>query len=83
MSQLPAISGNDLIALLQKDGWIIRKQMKHGLSLTKEFPDRTRRRTTVKKTSESLPNSTLSAILGPLQTNIGRGGLLELLDKYS
>lgn len=81
MSSLPAISGKKLIKLLAKDGWINKRKTTHGISLYKKHKDRTRV-TIIPNKSDDLPKGTLSAILGPKQTNIGREGLEELIDKY-
>lgn len=78
---LPAITGNQLIKLLKKDGWNEGKRGKHGLTLTKKFGDRTSV-TTVPTKDDSLPNGTLSAILGPQQTQIGKDGLKNLIGKF-
>ncbi|MFQ5864557.1 MAG: type II toxin-antitoxin system HicA family toxin [bacterium] len=74
MADLPAITGNELLKLLSKDGWKVSREATHGRTLTKEFPDRTRV-TFIPETNESLPKGTLSAILGTKQTAIGRKGL--------
>ena len=75
------ITGKQLIALLQKNGWIIRRRARHGLSLSRCI-DGTNKVTVVPYTRAILPAGTLSAILGDKQTGIGRNGLLELIDKY-
>ena len=75
------ITGKQLIALLQKDGWTIQRRARHGLSLSK-YIDGKNRVTIVPYTRASLPAGTLSAILGDKQTGIGRNELLELIDKY-
>ena len=80
-TKLPALSGRQLLKLLQKDGWTIARRARHGVSLTKRFDDRTR--VTVVPTSRAnLDEGTLSAILGPKQTSIGKKGLLEILNKH-
>lgn len=80
-SKLPAINGKKLIKLLQKDGWLIRGRATHGVALSKAFDDRTRV-TVIPDTSASLDEGTLAAILGPKQTNIGKTGVLALVNKY-
>lgn len=77
---LPALTGEELIKHLQKDGWNIKRRTKYGIALIKIFADRTRV-TTVPTKGGSLPKKTLFDILGPKQTNIGRDGLLELLKR--
>lgn len=77
----PAITGNQLIRLLEQDGWIYQRDTKHGVSLWKEIKGR--KVVTVIPTKNSpLPDGTLSAILGPKQTGIGKRGLRSLIDKY-
>lgn len=80
-TQLPAISGNKLIKLLQKDGWIIHRRTRHGVALIKTIGGRTRT-TIVQDTRAIIPPGTLSDILGRKQTGIVRKGLLELVNKY-
>ena len=70
-----------LIKLLQRDGWAIHRRTRHGVALTKKIGDRTRV-TIVQNTRATLPDGTLSDILGPDQTGIGRKGLLELTNRY-
>ena len=80
-NDLPAITGPELIKVLEKDGWIIGRRANHGLTLKKSFSDGTTKVTFIPTKNRSLPNGTLSAILSPKQTNIGRKGLLKLLKK--
>ncbi|OGO04628.1 MAG: hypothetical protein A2Y60_02055 [Chloroflexi bacterium RBG_13_54_9] len=82
-TKIPAINGKKLIRLLQKDGWAIpiRGTTKHGVALAKATSGRTRV-TVIPDTTASLDDGTLAAIIGPKQTNIGRQGLLDLLNKY-
>ncbi|OGU28771.1 MAG: hypothetical protein A2057_16115 [Ignavibacteria bacterium GWA2_35_9] len=81
LSDIPAISGKQLIKLLVFDGWIIKKKATHGLSLYKKINNR-HIVTTIPDKKDSLPDGTLYAILSKKQTQIGRDGLLKLLDKY-
>lgn len=62
-SDLPAITGSQLIKLLQKDGWKPGRKAKHGRCLTKRMPSRRTRVTFVPEMRASLPDGTLSAIL--------------------
>ena len=80
-TSIPAVTGNQLIKLLEKDGWIVGRRTRHAISLTKKINSHTLV-TIVKDTSESLPPKTLGLILGPKQTKIGTKGLLSLLNKY-
>jgi len=81
LSSLPVISGNQLIKLLSQDGWIIKRKAKHGLSMYKEFRNK-KQVTIIPNKNDDLPKGTLSDILGPKQTNIGRKGLEKLINKY-
>ena len=76
--EIPALTGPELIDILISDGWQKGRKARHGLTLTKKFPDKTRV-TFVPTKKDSLPPGTLSAILGPLQTGIGKKGLRQLL----
>ena len=81
MTNPPSVKGKQLIRLLQKDGWIVKRNANHGVSLSKAHSDRTRV-TVIPNTTASLPDGTLGAILGPKQTCIGKQGLLALINKY-
>jgi len=81
-TKLPALSGKDLIKLLKKDNWQEGRQATHGITLIKRYTNKTRV-TLIPNTNSSLPKGTLSAILGPKQTKIGKKGLLNILNKYS
>jgi len=78
---LPAISGKQLIKLLVKDGWEIRRKAKHGFSLAKCLPARTLV-TLVPNKSKPLPIGTLSDIWGVDQTRYGRKGIQKLIEKH-
>ena len=80
-TKVPAITGKQLIRLLEKDGWEVKKRATHGVSLAKRFGDRTIV-TVVPFTRATLPEGTLAAILGPKQTGIGKSGLLELINRF-
>jgi len=75
---LPAISGFELMALLEKAGWRFLRKSNHGNAYTKTFADGPRV-VNVQRTSKSIPPGTLSAILR--QTGLGRKGLKRLLDQ--
>jgi len=81
MEQLPAISGKQLMKLLMKDGWQAGRHATHGRTLSKRFGSRTRV-TFIPDKSKALPQGTLSAILGHKQTQLGRKGLSELIEKH-
>jgi len=80
-TQLPALSGKQLIKLLRKDDWILEGRAKHGVALAKHFGDRTIV-TFIPDTSASLDDGTLAAILGVKQTGIRKKGLLDLVNKF-
>ena len=80
-TQIPALSGKQLISLLQKDGWEIHGRTRHGVSLKKTVNRRTIV-AIVPDTRASLPEGTLNAILGVKQTGIGKRGLLAIINKF-
>jgi predicted RNA binding protein YcfA (HicA-like mRNA interferase family) len=67
--------------LLSKDGWVIGKQVTHGLSMKKDIGNKTLV-TIIPTSNASLPRGTLGAILGDKQTKLGKDGLLDLLNRY-
>ncbi len=78
-----AISGKDLAELLLKDGWQIERRANHGFLMWKVFPGESGRRTTIiPDKSTDLADKILGVILGVKQTQIGRKGLQELIDRY-
>ena len=80
-TKIPAISGKQLLRLLKKDGWLVKRRTKHGLSVIKRVGNRTIV-TIIPDTRASLDEGTLMAILGSKQTKLGKKGLLEILNKY-
>lgn len=81
ITKIPALSGNQLNRLLIKNGgWIEHGHRRHGVAKKKRVGNKTRV-TIIPKTNDPLTPGTLSAILGPKQTGIGRKGLLALLRK--
>jgi len=80
-TQLPALSGKQLIKLLRKDDWIPQRRAKHGMALVKHFGDRTIV-TVIPNTNAPLDGGTLAAILGVKQTGIRKKGLLDLVNKF-
>lgn len=80
-TKAPAISGKQLIKLLIKDDWVVGRKATHGISLTKAAGGHTKV-TVIPNTRVSFPEGTLGEILGPKQTNLGKKGLLDLLNKY-
>lgn len=79
-TKVPALTGEQLITLLERDGWKIGRRATHGVSLTKLVDERTLV-TIVPTSRETIPSGTLSEILGPRQTRIGRKGLLAIINK--
>lgn len=80
-TRIPAITGRQMIKLLEKDGWVAGRKATHGRCLTKLVGDKTLV-TFIPDKNDSLPEGTLKAILGDKQTRIGKEGLLDLLNKY-
>ena len=80
---LPAVTGMELIRLLEKDGWDKGRPTQHGRFFSRPRPGQTRSASTViPVTTRSLSPALLSRILGPKQTGIGRRGLEQLIQRY-
>lgn len=79
---LPAITGKQLIKLLRRDGWELVRKANHGLALAKMGPDGRTHVTVVPDKRSPLPDGTLADILGPLQTQIGRHRLADLIERF-
>ncbi|HTE84621.1 MAG TPA: hypothetical protein VK821_07795 [Dehalococcoidia bacterium] len=74
--ELAAITGTQLVRLLRLDGWQERRGFtREGIYFSKRFPDGTHRSTAIAPKRRPLAAGTLSAILGPKQTALGRVGL--------
>lgn len=80
--QLPALTGRQLIRLLEKDGFAKIRQSRHGQAMTKTLSDGRILVTTIPNKRGDLTTGTLHAILGPKQTQIGIERLKELIKKY-
>ena len=78
---LPAITGKQLIRLLEKDGWQSGRKSNHGRTMTKQIDSQTRV-TFIPEKKKPLPDGTLADILGPQQTGITKKGLADLIDQY-
>lgn len=78
---IPAVTGNQLIKLLKKDGWEETGRNSHVVKLRKKFPDRTRV-TIVQPINAPLADGTLSQILGVKQTAITKAGLKTLIETH-
>jgi predicted RNA binding protein YcfA (HicA-like mRNA interferase family) len=77
---LPAITGPELIRLLQENGWQTGRKATHGRALKKWSETENRTLVTfIPEKPRSLPRGTLSAILR--ETRLGRDGLLKLLEE--
>ena len=83
MKDLPAITGFQLVRLLQLDGWVPDRKGRHGLALKKYMPDQKRTLVAiVPRTRTSLPKGTLGGILSTKQTGLRRDGLAKLIQKH-
>ena len=83
MKNLPAITGFQLIRLLEADGWKRGRRGTHGQALyTYLQHERRTLVTVVPRTRASLPSGTLGGILSTKQTRLGRNGLAELIRKH-
>lgn len=81
-ASLPAITGDQLVTLLEKDGWSNEGKTTHGISMQKLVDGRHRVVIIPCKKSRSIPTKTLHDMLGMKQSGIGRSGLVDLIDKY-
>lgn len=79
MSDLPAITGKQLIRLLRLDGWEERGRATHGIAFLKRDASGKVCVTVVPDKRSTLPDGTLGNILGHKQTCLTRNGLLELI----
>ena len=78
---LPAITGKQLVRILEKDGYTVVRRCKHGLRLHKRLPHRTIV-TVVPTKNKPLPERTLGDILGVRQTGLHKDGLRRLIEKH-
>ncbi len=78
--EIPSLSGTDLIKLLKSNGLISKGQSTHGETLYKNI-DNKNVYTTIPKKYKKIPNSVLGQILGPKQTNLGRDGLIAMIER--
>lgn len=77
------ISGRRLIRLLEREGWTLGRETRHGIFVSRRFPgDRFPRTTVIPNKTTDLGDRTLGAILSVRQTGLGRVGLQNLIDKY-
>ncbi|MSQ33952.1 MAG: type II toxin-antitoxin system HicA family toxin [Dehalococcoidia bacterium] len=77
------ITGQQLIRLLEGDGWHSRSGRGSHVVLVKHLPgEGSPRSTVVQDKPDSLPPGTLAAILSVRQTGLGREGLQRLIDTY-
>jgi hypothetical protein len=67
--------------LLRKDGWQVGRKATHGMTLIKRQENRILV-TFIPNKKVSLPEGTLRAIIGNKQTQIGKDGLLKLLNFF-
>ena len=81
-NQPPAITGRQLIKLLTLDGWDDCGKRTHGIAFRKKDSSGRMRITVVPNKRGSLPVGTLKDILGPDQSNLGRDGLLRLIELH-
>ena len=81
-STLPAITGIQLVALLEKDGWLCAGKTTHGVSMQKLINGKYWVAIIPCKKNKSLPEKTLHAILSVKQSGIKRSGLVALIEKY-
>ena len=79
---LPALSGRQLIALLESDGWEAVRRANHGVWLRKWDDESGQYRfTNVPTKPRSIAPNLLGQILSSKQTGLGSAGLQRLLDR--
>lgn len=78
---IPSITGKQLIRLLKADEWAEGRKTNHGISLSKVVNGE-RKTVTVPNKKRSMVPNTLHRLIGPLQADIGRDRLGELIEQY-
>lgn len=79
----PAVTGVQLMDLLELDGWTRGRRTNHGVFFSKENPgERIPRSTVIPDKPGSLPAGTLGATLGVKQTSLGRDGHRNLINRH-
>lgn len=81
-ADLPAITGEQFVALLEKDGWYIEGKTTHGISMQKYINGRHRVAIIPCKSNRSMNPKTLHDILSVKQSGITRAGLKTLIDLH-
>jgi predicted RNA binding protein YcfA (HicA-like mRNA interferase family) len=79
---LPAITGKQLIRLLELTGWTRGRRSEHGITFSKHVPGSRPLFTVVPDKRSVLPDGTLGAILGMKQSRIGRDGLAARIKEH-
>jgi predicted RNA binding protein YcfA (HicA-like mRNA interferase family) len=79
---LPALTGKQLIRLFLSDGWEDFGRRTHGIALAKRDASGCMRITIIPDKPKPLPGGTLAAILGPKQSDLGRDGLANLIERF-
>lgn len=82
MSTTPALTGEQLVTLLEKDGWVNAGKCNHGVSMQKNVNGQFLVTVIPIKKNKSIAEKTLGQILSVKQTRIGKAGLIALIDKY-
>lgn len=82
MSNLPAITGEQLVKLLEKDGWKNEGKTTHGVSMQKKVNGVHKVVIIPVKKSKSIPDKTLGGILSVKQSGITRSGLERLIETH-
>ena len=69
--------------LLERDGWTLGRETRHGIFVSRHFPgEAVPRSTVIPNKAADLTNSTLGGILSVKQTGLGNAGLQDLINKY-
>lgn len=81
-NSLPAITGKQLVKILEKDGWKNNGRTNHGISMSKNIDGEFKVTIIPTKKNTSIPDGTLGSILGVKQTCIGKDGLRKMIKEY-
>jgi predicted RNA binding protein YcfA (HicA-like mRNA interferase family) len=79
---LPAITGKQLERLFRLDGWEPKRRAQEETFFAKKDAAGVVRHTVITTKNRPLASGTLTAMLGPKQSNVGRDGLREMIRRH-
>lgn len=79
---LPSVTGKQLIRLFRRDGWQVVRRVNHGISFSRFDDSGVKRITVIPDKRAPLTDGTLGAILGMKQSNVGRVGLADMIERH-